>query len=226
MHHHHSHQCVHGCNFNSEVVTKSDKIRLLWTALVLVSCFSLSELAVSFWSHSLALQAESGHMISDSIALGLSLLAAWSVQGKSEKVNGSNRRIEVIAALVNGLGLVAIATWIASEAIARLQSPPVEILSMPMLITAVLGLGVNSVNILLLHDSSQHDLNVKGAFLHVVADAIGSVGVILAAIAVWLMHWLWADVAISLFVSGLIAVSAIPLIVQSLSLLKAKPSTY
>lgn len=219
MHHHSSHHCDRGCTLESEA-SQSDKIRLLWTALLLVSCFALSELAVSFWSHSLALQAESGHMMSDSIALGLSLLAAWSVRGQNSRSDGGYRRVEVLAALVNGMGLVAIAAWIASEAIARMQSPAVDILSLPMLITACLGLGVNSANAFLLHGSSHHDLNVKGAFLHIMADVISSIGVILAAIAVWLMHWLWADVAIGLFVSGLIAVSAIPLIVQSLSLLR------
>lgn len=222
MHHHH-HHCVHSCNSESESDRRLDKIRLLWTTLVLVSCFSLSELAVSIWSHSLALQAESGHMMSDSLALGLSILAAWISQRRSEVTFGY-RRVEVLAALANGMGLVAIAVWIAWEAIARLQSPPTDILSLPMLITAGLGLGVNTINAFLLHDSSHNDLNMRGAFLHIMADLVSSIGVILAAIAVWLMHWLWADGAISLFVSGLIFISAIPLIVQSLNFLGEKPS--
>lgn len=213
--HHHSHNCAHSCGFESED-TKLHKVRLLWTALVIVSCFSLSELVVSFWSHSLALQAESGHMICDSFALGLSVIAAWSASFRFNRV-GFGVRFEVLAALVNGIGLVAIALWIATEAIARLQSPPVDILSLPMLITAVLGLGVNSINAFLLHDHTHHDLNVRGAFLHIMADVIGSVGVILAAIAVWLMHWFWADGLISLLVSGLIFLSAIPLITETLS---------
>lgn len=222
MHHHH-HHCVHSCNSESES-DRLHKVRLLWTTLVLVSCFSLSELAVSIWSHSLALQAESGHMMSDSLALGLSILAAWISQRRSEQLSFGYRRVEVLAALANGMGLVAIAVWIAWEAIARLQSPPTDILSLPMLITAGLGLGVNTINAFLLHDSSHNDLNMRGAFLHIIADLVSSIGVILAAIAVWLMHWLWADGAIGLFVSGLIFVSAIPLIVQSLNLLGEKPS--
>ena len=222
--HHHSHHCVHSCNSQSESDRRLHKVRLLWTTLVLVSCFSLSELAVSIWSHSLALQAESGHMMSDSLALGLSILAAWISQRRSEQVSFGYRRVEVLAALANGMGLVAIAVWIAWEAIARLQSPPTDILSLPMLITAGLGLGVNTVNAFLLHDSSHNDLNMRGAFLHIMADLVSSIGVILAAIAVWLMHWLWADGAIGLFVSGLIFISAIPLIVQSLNLLGEKPS--
>lgn len=218
MHHQHSHHCTHSYTVDE---TTSHKVRLLWSVLILVSCFSLVELGVSFWSHSLALQAESGHMISDSFALGISLLAAWSSQFRiSKKVTFANLQVEAIAALFNGIALIAIAVWIAWEAIARLQSPPEDILSLPMLITAGLGLGVNSINVLLLHDSSHDDLNMRGAMLHIMADVISSIGVILAAIAVWLMHWLWVDGAIGLFVSCLIFFSAIPLIIQSLNVIR------
>lgn len=223
MHHHHSTHCVHGCTSETEGITRSNKVRLLWTALVLVGSFSLGELVVGFWSHSLALLADSGHMISDSLALVLALLATWIARFTSNKASFGYRRVEILSALANGIGLVAIAVWIAWEAITRLQSPPTDILSLPMLITASVGLGVNSVNALLLHDSSHHDLNIRAAFLHMVADAISSVGVILAAIAVWVMHWLWADGVISLFVSGLIVLGAIPLIVQSLNTLLENP---
>lgn len=226
MHHHHSTHCVHGCAFESEGSTRSNKVRLLWTALILVGCFSLAELVVGFWSHSLSLLADSGHMISDSLALVLALLATWLARPTSDKASFGYRRVEILSALANGIGLVAIAVWIAWEAITRLQSPPTDILSLPMLITASVGLGVNSVNALLLHDSSHHDLNMRAAFLHMVADAISSVGVILAAIAVWLMHWLWADGVISLFVSGLIVLGAIPLIVQSLNTLLENPPSH
>ncbi len=219
MHHHHSHHCDRSCTFDE--ATNSRKVRLLWSVLILVTCFSLVELSVSFWSHSLALKAESGHMISDSFALGISLLAAWSSQFRiSKKVTFANLQVEAIAALLNGFGLIAIAIWIAWEAIARLQSPPEDILSLPMLVTAGLGLGVNSLNVMLLHDSSHHDLNMRGAMLHIMADVVSSIGVILAAIAVWLMHWLWVDGAIGLFVSCLIFLSAIPLIIQSLNVIR------
>jgi cobalt-zinc-cadmium efflux system protein len=141
---------------------------------------------------------------------------------KSSDVAPGNHWVEVLAALVNGVGLVAIALWIGWEAVDRLQSPPVEILSLPMLATASVGLGVNSVNIFLLHKDSHDDLNLKGAFLHILADAASSVGVIVAAIAVWALNWMWADGVISLLVSGLIIISATPLIIQSLNALFAK----
>ena len=216
MHHSHSHNGIHGCTCH-DVSLYDRKVKLLWTALIAIASFAAIEFTIGYWSHSLALQAESGHLLSDSFALALSLLAAWIVQRQANKSHITSGRIEAAAAIFNGLGLVAIAIWIAIEAVSRLQSPPTEILRLPMLVTAGLGLGVNSFNAFLLHDSSDSDLNVRGAFLHILADLISSIGVIVAAIAVWLMHWLWADGAIGLFVSLLIFASAIPLLSQSLN---------
>ncbi len=224
MHHHSaSCSCVHQTNSASQSSQSATKVRLLVTALVLICSFAVAELAVGLFSHSLALLADSGHLASDCLALVLALLASWIAQRRSSsELAPGNHWVEVLAALVNGVGLVAIALWIGWEAIERLQSPPVEILSLPMLATASVGFGVNSVNIALLHKDSHHDLNLKGAFLHVLADAASSVGVILAAIAVWALDWNWADGVISLFVSVLIIISATPLIVQSLNALFAK----
>lgn len=224
MHHHcHSASCVHHTIAASQSPQKGSKVRLLVTALVLICSFAVAELAVGWFSHSLALLADSGHLASDCLALILALLASWIAQRRTSRYSTPrNHRVEVLAALINGLGLVAIALWIGWEAVIRLQSPPVEILSLPMLATASVGFGVNSFNIILLHKDSHHDLNIKGAFLHVVADAASSIGVILAAIAVWALNWIWADGVISLFVSGLILISATPLIVQSLNALFAK----
>ena len=200
-------------------------MRLLITAIALIGSFSIAELVMGWFSHSLALLADSGHMMSDCFALGLALLAAWIAQKtNSGSVAMGNRRVEVLAALANGIGLVALALWIGWEAIIRLHSPPMEILSLPMLATASVGFGINGVNILLLHQDSHHDLNLRGAFLHIFADAVSSVGVILAGFAVWAMKWMWADGVISLFVSGLIFISAVPLILQSLNLLFVKSS--
>lgn len=173
-------------------------------------------------SHSLSLMAESGHMVADGAALGLALLAAW--MGRSPSTDAAPfgyRRVEILAALVNGLGLLAVAGWIGWEAIAHLTHGSSEILSGPMLITALVGLGVNSVNASLLHNHSHYDLNVRGAFLHMVADMISALGVLLAAIAIFLWHWLWVDSAVSLGVALLIGSSAVPFIRQSLAILLA-----
>lgn len=239
--HNHSSSCHSHCNHDADILNRVDlpqrslhspqfnqdhgsKVRLLTTVLVLVFSFSGIEIAVGWFSHSLALQADAGHLFSDCFALVLALGATWlsrRVQANNDAPNQQN--FEAIAALINGLGLLWIAIWIAWEAIARLQSPAPEILSLPMLITAIVGLGVNSMNISLLHNHSHHDLNLKGAFLHVFADAISSVGVIIAAIAVWSMNWLWADGVVSLLVAALILISAIPLITESSKMLQANP---
>ncbi|HEY9795135.1 MAG TPA: cation diffusion facilitator family transporter [Leptolyngbyaceae cyanobacterium] len=218
--HQHSTSCIHHSTPISQPSQEGSKVKLLVTVLVLICSFSIAELAVGLFSHSLALLADSGHMASDCFALVLALMATWMAQRRRNSNSApGNHWVEVVAALVNGVGLVAIAFWIGWEAIVRLQSPPVEILSLPMLATASVGLGVNTINIFLLHKDSHHDLNLRGAFLHVLADAASSVGVILAAIAVWTLHWLWADGVISLLVSGLIIISATSLIVQSLKML-------
>jgi len=219
---HHSPHCDHFIHPDSLAPgsTPTQKLRLLWLALILTGCFSFAALVVSHRSHSLALLADSGHLFSDTLSLALALLATWIARlPASEQAPFGYRRVEILAALANGLSLVAIASWVGWEAIARLQSPPTEILSLPMLITAVVGLGVNSLNAWFLHRDSHHDLNLRGAFLHMVADAISSVGVILAAIAVGKLHWLWADGAISLLVAGFIATGAMPLLMQSLNIL-------
>jgi cobalt-zinc-cadmium efflux system protein len=205
------------------------KQKQLTIALLLVGSFAGVELAVGHSSHSLALVAESGHLVSDCFALLLALLATriaqsppkWGWLGAGEISLVEDRSIETWAALINGFGLVVVALLIGWESFSRLQVPAIEIASQPMLITAIVGLFVNGFNIALLHQGSDHDLNLRAAFLHVVADALGAIGVILAAIAVTLWHWNWADGAISLAIALLILLSAIPLIAQSLKLLQA-----
>jgi cobalt-zinc-cadmium efflux system protein len=224
-HHHHSLDCNHDCDRSAEA--SAHKVRLLWTVLILVSSFSIAELCVGLSSHSLSLLADSGHMLSDGLTLGLALIATWIAQRPANlKASFGYRRVEVLAALVNALGVAVVAGWLAWEALMRLQSPPDDILSLPMLITAIAGLGVNGLNAFLLHKDSQDDLNLKGAFLHVVSDAISSVGVIFAAIAVWQWQWNWADGAIGLGVSILIGLGTIPLIQQSLRILLEQAPSY
>jgi cobalt-zinc-cadmium efflux system protein len=214
MPHHHTDACHH-----SAPAEPSTKKRQLLVALVLVGSFGLVEGMVGLSSHSLALVAEAGHLGSDCFALALALAATLVAQSPQRFEWGE--RSETWAALINGLGLVLLATGIAWAALGRLQAPAVEIASQPMLMTAIAGLLINGINIALLHRGSDQDLNLRAAFLHVVADALGAVGVIIAAIAVAVPHWLWADGAISLVIAGLITLSALPLIGQSWQALRA-----
>ena len=211
--------CAHCHAPDSHALDSIAKRTQLSIALLLIGSFAAIEFTVGHLSHSLVLVADSGHMVSDGLSLGLALLAAWGAQ-RARQRNASESAAaqswETWAALVNGLSLTVIAGWVAWEAIDHLQAPPQEIASLPMLITASVGLAINTANIAVLHRGSQHDLNLRAAFLHVAADALSSIGGIVAAIGVAVFHWLWADGAISLFVAGLISLSAVPLVGQSL----------
>ena len=219
---------AHGENPNPKIA----KVRLLQTALVLLSSFFVAELIAAMTSHSLSLLADAGHVFSDVAALAITLTATWysSVKGKSKSVDCTiaqspiPERGEIIAALINSISLVAIALWIAAESIARLQSPTPEVEGLPMLITAIVGLSINSINACCLHSCCHGDLNLKSAFLHAVADIFSSVGVILAAIAVAWLHWNWADGLISLIVSASIILLTLPLLIESIQMLLGKVS--
>jgi cobalt-zinc-cadmium efflux system protein len=216
------HYCYPGCTHAPDTHTPQ-KARSLWIALLLIVGFAIVELGVGVFSHSLALVAESGHMLSDGLSLGLALGAVWMAQlPASDQATFGYRRVEILAALANGVGLVLVAIWIGWEAMTRLQGPSEEILSLPMLITAAIGLVINIVNASLLHSGSHHDLNMRGAFLHMVADAVSSVAVIVAAVLVWAFGWNWMDSGISFAVAMLIAAGAVPLIRQSCNILLEK----
>ena len=216
------------CAFHASA---TPKLTLLGRVLGLVGTFAGFEFVVGQMSHSLSLQADSGHMLSDGLALAIALFAAWMAR-RSTVAQPSTPiavQFEVWAALVNGVGLVGMAGLIGWEAYSHWQSPPTEILSVPMLITAILGLVINGISLRwlqtfhqddLLDNTKEPDLNVQGAFLHVLADVMGSVGVILAAIAVWMWGWTWADDVISLGLAVLIGGSAVPLIQKSVQQLR------
>ncbi|MBE9077091.1 cation transporter [Romeria aff. gracilis LEGE 07310] len=214
--HLHSHSAACDCS----PAAVPGKLRALWTALVLVGSFSAIELWVSWQSHSLSLLADAGHMLADVVAIGLSLFAVWVSQWPAtEQAPFGYRRVEILAALANGLLLLAVGLWVGWEALMQVQSPPTDILSGPMAITAAVGLIVNGFNAFLIHRHAEQDLNLRGAFLHMLADAVSCLGVAVAAIAIWQFQWYWADGVIGLGVAGLILSGAVPLIRQSLEIL-------
>jgi len=215
------HSCASGCQH--PLVNPKVKQSQLAIALTLVSGFALLEMLIGFTSGSLSLVAEAAHMTSDCFALGLALVTSWlSEPVRNNPLSDSLSAIaprqqwETWAALINGIGLLLLTIWIGWEAVERLRAPSTEIASLPMLITAAIGLVVNLINIRILHQGSDHDLNLRAALLHVTADAISSVGILLAAIAVATKGYFWADGVISLFVAVLILISAFPLVLQSI----------
>ncbi|MGV0024317.1 cation diffusion facilitator family transporter [Phormidesmis priestleyi] len=199
--------------------SSSQKMQVISIALVLLASLFATELAIGTWSHSLSLLADAGHLLADVTALSMTLGAAWLAQRPArDRATFGHQRVEILAALLNGLGLLAIAAFVTWESWERFNLPQ-TVLGLPMLLGAGIGLLVNSLNILLLYQRSQDDLNLKAAFLHVVADAASSVGVIIASLTIYFWHWMWMDTTASLMVAVLTSLSALPLIKQSLEIL-------
>lgn len=211
------------CDFSHLVDTQTtestEKTKLLWMALGLLSSLFVAELLTALLSHSLSLLSEAGHLFSDVIALGISLIATSLAQRPAKgQATFGHRRVEILAALLNGLALAIAAIFIAKEALERFHSPE-AVLGLPMLIVALASLAVNVINLTLLHKVSHNDLNIRGAFLHVVADTASSVGVILAALVVYFFNWIWVDALVSLLIACSIILSALPLVKDSLEVL-------
>jgi cobalt-zinc-cadmium efflux system protein len=196
----------------------SNRKRLLW-ALALAASFMVAEVAGGLVANSLALLADAGHMLSDVGALGLSLFALCM----AARPSGSGKtfgyhRIEILAALVNGATLVALAVWIVVEAVGRLEEPP-EVRGPLLLIVAVGGLVVNLMALAVLHGGRDESLNVRGAWLHVMADAMGSVQAIAAGALIWAFGWHWVDPVASIVIAVLIVYSSWSLLQESVAVL-------
>lgn len=163
----------------------------------MTSGFMIVEAVAGYLTRSLALMADAGHMLTDAGALGLALLAIWfGEKPATEKNTYGFYRMEILAAFINALVLLLISFYILYEAWRRFENPP-EIQSMQMLIVAVLGLGVNLISMKLLHAHSEHSLNIKGAYLEVLSDMLGSIGVIAASLIMLTTRWYYADPLIS-----------------------------
>lgn len=181
--------------------------------------------AVGGWlSGSLALIADSGHMVSDAAALLLALIAYRVAR---RPVDGTRtygfHRVRVLAALANGASLLLLVAWIAWEAVNRINQP-IEVLAGPMLIVATVGLLVNLLGAWILMRGTKGDTNLRGAFLHVVGDLLGSVGAIAAAIGIMLTGWMMLDPILSVLVALLVVRSAWTLVSESVRvLLQAVP---
>jgi len=176
----------------------------LWWALALIVAFMLVELAAAFATNSLALLSDAAHMATDALALGIALVAVrLSRRPPDARRSFGYVRTEAMGAMLNGLLLFALAGYILWESVHRFMQPP-QVASIGMLVVGVAGLVVNLLAMRLLHAGSGESLNVRGAYLEVWADMLGSVGVILAALVIHFTGWQLADpiiaVAIGLWV--------------------------
>lgn len=199
--------------------------RSLTIVLVLTAVFMVAEFVGGILSNSLALLADAAHMLTDVAAIALSLFALRFSQrpATAEKTYGY-RRFEILAALLNGATLIVLSFFIFREAWARFADP-VEIRGGLMLAVASAGLVVNVIAAYMLHSSAGESLNVRGAYLHVLGDLLGSVGAIAAAGVILLTGWTPADPLISVLVGVLILVSSFRLVRESVDvLLEAVPS--
>jgi cobalt-zinc-cadmium efflux system protein len=176
--------------------------------------------AIGGWlTNSLALLADAGHMLTDVAALTLTLFAIWfAARPATPRKTYGYYRLEILAAFVNGIALVLLSAWLIYEAVERWQNPP-DIAGGQLTIIAAGGLAVNVIAAYLLHSDHKHDLNMRGAFLHVMGDLLGSVAAIVTGILIWTMGWMWADAVGSILISAIIILGAWRLILDSVNVL-------
>ena len=197
----------------------SDNWRRLSLVLTLTILYMIAEAFGGWWTGSLALLADAGHMFTDVAALVLALTAVWfaSRPATSKKTFGYYR-LEIIAALVNGVALVIISLFIFYGAYERWLAPPV-VRTGPMILVASGGLVINLICAWILHAPNEVDLNIRGASMHVLGDALGSVAAILAGVCMWLFGWYAADALFSVVISVLIIWGSVRLIRESTNVL-------
>ncbi len=176
-------------------------------ALVLITGYMFAEVIGGILSGSLALMADAGHMLTDAASIGLALFALhFASRPESARRTFGYHRLEILAALLNALTLWLIAAWVVLEAFQRFREVP-EVEGLLMLSVGAVGLVVNVLAAWILHRSAGHSLNVEGAFQHVIADLLGSVGVVISGSLVWAFGWTLADPVVSVIIAVLILLS-------------------
>lgn len=211
--HGHSHDHHHG-----PAVTQESERRIRFV-LVLTFGYAILQAVGGWWSGSLALIADSGHMVSDAAALLLALVAYRVARRPADSIRTYGfHRVRVLAALANGAALLLLVAWITWEAIQRFQVPG-EVMAGPMLAVAVVGLLVNVAAAWILWSGDRNDGNLRGAFLHVIGDLLGSVGAIAAAVGILLTGWTVLDPVLSVLVALLVVRSAWRLMSDSIRVL-------
>ena len=196
MPHQHKHE-------HSHAHTPANK-KILSTSLVIISSYMIIEFLGGYYFNSLALMADAGHMANDSLSLLLALIALF--------LNAQNQKR---FALLNGTSLIVVAVWILVEATERWQYPT-TMLALPMLGVAITGLLVNIFVAWLMMKGDHENLNIKAAYLHVLADLFGSLVAIIAGLSAWLLNWQWVDLVASGILSLLVLRSGINVVRQAI----------
>ncbi len=219
-HHDHDHGHSHGSGHHSHAPTVNENNRWrVGLAALLTGAFMIAEVAGGLISGSLALLADAGHMLTDFAALAM----AWGAFKIAQRPANWRHtfgydRFSILVAFVNGLTLFGVAAWIVWEAFHRFMEPG-DILAGPMLWVAIAGLCVNLIVFWILMGADQHNLNIRGAVLHVLGDLLGSVAAIAAAVIILTTGWVLADPILSVLVALLILKSAWGLVCESAHIL-------
>lgn len=205
--------------------TRGASQRLLVSVLLLTFVYMLAEGIGGYYTNSLALVSDAGHMLTDVAALALSLLAIrFASRPATPRKTYGFYRLEILAALANGVTLLGLSVLICREAWHRFQRPePVD--AIPLILISIGGLIVNTISAWLLSRSAKDNLNIRGALLHIFGDLLGSAAAIISGIAILWRGWYWADPLISVLISLLIIYSAWRLVTDSVNvLLEGTPS--
>ena len=212
--HTHDHSYAH-----SHVHTNNKKVLLI--SFILIFTFMIVEIIGGIIANSLALLSDGVHMLSDAISLGVALIAFIYAE-KHPTVNKTfgYKRFEILAALFNGALLFVISIFIIIEAIQRFMQPA-EVQSTQMFIISIIGLIINVIIAVMMFAGSdtEHNLNMRGAFLHVIGDLLGSIGALIAAVLIWLFGWNLADPIVSILMSLIILKGAWGVLKSSLNIL-------
>ncbi|HEX2643028.1 MAG TPA: cation diffusion facilitator family transporter [Thermoanaerobaculia bacterium] len=215
-HHHHGH-AGHGHHGHGSAAAGNQK-RLALT-LGLSAVYMLAEAVGGILTGSLALLADAGHMLSDVAALGLSLFAIWIAQRPPSATRTYGYyRTEILAALANGAALVALAVYVLFEAYQRIREPA-EVDAPLMMGIAIGGLVVNLIGLRILSGGRSESLNVRGAWLHVFTDMLGSAQAVVAGALIWIYGWAWADPLASVLISLLVIYSSWALLREAVGVL-------
>lgn len=215
-HVHHEHEHEHGNDHGHDHGDlRRASGRVLWIALGVLALFFFVEIIGGVLTNSLALISDAAHLLSDVAAIGLALFAQWFARrAASARRSYGYRRVEILAAQLNGFTLVAVAVYIFVEAHGRFLAPP-EVLGWPMIAVATVGLVAQTIVTVVLGRAQGESLNVRGAYLHALTDAIQSVGVVIGGLVMQLTGWYVIDPALSVLIGLLVGYSGARIIYEA-----------
>lgn len=204
---------------HTHAVPTNQNEKVLWWALGLTSSFLVAEFAAGILLNSLALLSDAAHMFTDAAALGIALAAIHIGKRPPDKLRTYGyERFEILAAAFNAMLLFAVAMYILFEAVQRFIHP-VEVQSVGMIWVASLGLVINFISMRLLTGGKDKSLNLKGAYLEVWSDMLGSIGVIAGALIIYFTHWVWVDTLVAVGIGLWVLPRTWVLLKESLNLL-------